>query len=113
MSRGPPLLCLRICVCLRFFLKTELHVSVFPEGARQQETQDSDATTNTALTERGHTVRQRGAPLTGNLEDLAPQFAVCLKRGFQLASPSEEQPNKNLNNKNSFKTMLIRRAHIP
>lgn len=40
-------------------------------------------------------------------------LAVCLKRGFQLTSPSKEQPNKNLNNKTSLSVHVSQKHSHP
>lgn len=105
--------CVRVCLCFLLFFSWDFRVSVCLKGASVRQKKELDATTNSTFAERGRTVRRKATALTGNLEEPAPLLAVCLKRGFQLTAPAEEQPNKNLNNKNSIQSMLVRCAHIP
>lgn len=95
---GPSTVLAYVCVCVFtlfvFFKQHFVYLCVLKGPAWDKK---PNATTNTTLTEREHCLQ----------ETLKIQFlsllVVRLKRGFQLSSPSEEQPNKNLNNKNSFR----------
>lgn len=40
-------------------------------------------------------------------------YEFVWEKGFGSTSPSEEQPNKSLNNKDAVQIVLVRCAHIP